>query len=290
MTDYVLSVVVPVYNPGKLLEAQLAALCSQQLDEPWEIILADNGTTDSSLRALHLDELPVPTRVVDASTRRGPSYARNQGAGHSVAPWLVFCDSDDIASPHWLSNLWAAREDGDIICGAWDVRELNEPFQLKARGGPLYGTELPEGPCGFLSYAPSCNVLISRDLFTRLGGWDESLSHCEDVDLSWRAQIGGYSLAFADKAVMHYRFRRSLSAMVMQIYRYKTAEAALYAIYRAHGAQRQPLTKAIGRWWWIASRCPYVALDRERRSVWLAVLASAVGRAHGSVVHRVFYP
>lgn len=285
-----LSVVIPVYNPGALLGEQLASLAQQRIEVGWEVILADNGCTDGSLAVVSELPLSFPVRVIDASARRGPSFARNAGVAASRGSWIAFCDSDDVVDRGWLSRLWAARGLSEIICGAWDVLTLNDPRDLKARGGVDYGTTLPDGPCGFLPYAPSCNVLMTRALFDKLGGWDESLPYCEDVDLSWRAQLGGASLGFAADAVVRYRFRSSLPAMIRQIRHYKAAEALLFRRYRSRGACRQTLGEAAGRYWWLVSRAPYLVLDRERRVLWFAIMASVIGRLEGSFRHRVVYP
>jgi len=284
-----LSVVIPVYNPGPLLREQLAALTQQRVEVGWEVVLADNGCTDGSLAAVQ--ELPTsfPLRVIDASARRGPSFARNAGVAAARGSWVAFCDSDDVVDREWLSRLWDARVLGEIVCGAWDVKALNDTRELKARGGPDYGTALPDGPCGFLPYAPSCNVLLTRALFDKLGGWDESLPYCEDVDLSWRAQLAGASLGFAADAVVKYRFRSSLPAMMRQIRRYKATEALLFRRYRSRGARRPTFGEAFGRYWWLLSRAPYLVLDRERRVLWFAIMASVIGRLEGTLRYRVVY-
>lgn len=284
-----LSVVIPVYNPGPLLAEQLEALGAQDWEEPFEVVLADNGCTDGALDCVATVSDRFNVRVIDASDRRGPSHARNRGAEQAYGGWLAFCDSDDVADPQWLRRLWASRASGDIVGGACDVESLNDPRVLKARGGPEYGRSLPEGPCRFLPYLPSCNLLMRRDLFLSLGGWDETLPHCEDVDFSWRAQLDGATLAFTSDAVMKYRFRPSTLGLFHQIRRYKAAEAQLFVRYRSRGAQRQSAVEVLGRWWWLVSRSPYVVLGLERRTLWCSIAGSIVGLLQGSLRHHVVY-
>ena len=287
--ECVLSVVIAAYNPGPMLREQLEALAGQRLDVPWELVLADNGCTDGSLAAVSAFRDRLRLRVIDASGKRGPSYARNRGAQEARGEWLVFCDSDDVAAPDWLERLWTARIAGDVVCGAYDVTMLNDPAVLKARGGPDYGRVLPEGPCRFLPYAPSGNLVVRREVFFGLGGWDEALPYCEDVDFSWRAQLSGLTLAFAADAVMHYRYRGSPSALYHQMRRYKAAEALLFLRYRAVGARRQSAGEAAGRLWWLLSRSPYLLLGEERRTLWFSIAGTVAGRLQGSLRHRVVY-
>ncbi|MDF1603454.1 glycosyltransferase [Nocardioides sp. YIM 152315] len=283
------SVVVPVYNPGPLLREQLVALAAQRLSEPWEVVLADNGCTDGSLAVVEEFRDLLDVRIVDASDHPSASYARNKGAAEARGQWLVFCDSDDVAAHDWLANLWAARHSGDIVCGPFDVTLLNDPDLLKARGGPDYGRALPDGPCGYLPYASSANVLVNGATFEKLGGWDESLPHCEDVDFSWRAQLAGASLVFAPGATMHYRYRSTVTELFHQMRRYKASEALLFVRYRAVGAKRQSALEVLERAWWIGSRSPYLLLGRERRALWFSIAGTVAGRIEGSLRHRVVY-
>lgn len=285
-----ITVVIPVYNLGALLREQLNALAAQQaVGVPWEVVLADNGCTDGSLLAVQdfVDRLDL--RLVDAKTRRGPAHARNVGASEARGEWLAFCDGDDVVSPGWLARLWDARGAGDLVTGPCDVTLLNRPALLTARGGAGYGQSLLQGPCEFLPFAPSCNLFLRRATFDSLGGWDETLPYCEDVDFSWRAQLRGATLEFAERAVVHYRYRGSPRELYTQIRRYKASEAVLYLRYRASGASRSGLQEAVRRLWWILSRSPYVALGLERRMSWWAAAGAIVGHVQGSLAHRVLY-
>jgi GT2 family glycosyltransferase len=283
------SVVIPVYNPGPLLRDQLVALAAQRLSVPWEVVLADNGCTDGSLSVVEEFHELLDVRIIDASDRPGPSHARNKGAADARGEWLVFCDSDDVAASEWLAHLWAARNSGDVVSGPFDVTLLNDPALLKARGGADYGSVLADGPCGYLPYATSANVLVKATTFRDLGGWDESLPHCEDVDFSWRAQIAGASLVFAPGATMHYRYRSTVTELFHQMRRYKASEALLFSRYRALGARRQSALQALERVWWVGSRSPYLLLGRERRALWFSIAGTVAGRIEGSVRHRVVY-
>ena len=98
--DVAATVVVPVYNGLPLVLDQLAALARQQFDLCWEVVLADNGSTDELLRRpLHWRTNFHRLRIVDASSVRGPAHARNSGASVARGDLLLFCDADDVADP-----------------------------------------------------------------------------------------------------------------------------------------------------------------------------------------------
>src|SRR5437764_14714569 len=100
-----LSIVMPLLNGERFLGEQLAALSAQEVEGGFEVLVCDNGSTDGSvsLAGSFADRLDL--RVIDASARRGPTYARNMGAALAVAPSLVFLDHDDAAMPGYLEAM-----------------------------------------------------------------------------------------------------------------------------------------------------------------------------------------
>ena len=77
-----ISVVVPVRNGMPWLEQQLRALAEQECLEPWEVIVADNNSTDESRSTAQQWVNRYPNfRLVDASEARGPGATRNAGVG-----------------------------------------------------------------------------------------------------------------------------------------------------------------------------------------------------------------
>ena len=76
-----ISVVVAVRNGLPWLDEQLRALASQECDSEWEVVVADNGSTDASAATVRAwGGRSGAIRLVDASERRGPAAARNIGA------------------------------------------------------------------------------------------------------------------------------------------------------------------------------------------------------------------
>src|SRR4051812_33344836 len=112
------SVVVPVRNGADTLSGQLRGLAGQTYAGEWEVVVADNGSTDSTraIAELWRPELPH-LRVVDAGASGGPAAARNRGAAAAEGEFLAFCDADDIVTPDWLASLVEAGLDHDIVTG-----------------------------------------------------------------------------------------------------------------------------------------------------------------------------
>src|SRR6476660_1873579 len=76
-----LSIVLPCYNSEATLGEQLSALADQTTRYSWEVLVADNASRDKTIGiATAFSNLIPNPRIVDATARRGPAFARNAGA------------------------------------------------------------------------------------------------------------------------------------------------------------------------------------------------------------------
>lgn len=280
-----LSVIIPVRNGADTLSEQLAALAQQTYNGAWEIVIADNGSTDGT-PAIARQNAPasVKLRVVDASQRAGSSYARNKGAEEANGDFLAFCDADDVVAREWVAAMAGAARDFDAVTGPQEATLLNAPDVQSWR--PPRATALPTS--GFLPYAPSCNLGVWADVYKRTRGFNEEYPQAHDVEWSWRAQLSGFTLGFAPGAVVHYRYRNTASGVARQAYLSGVDAARLYRDYRDSGMNRPRLTRVLRTWLWLAARLPY-ALSRSKRGIWLRRAGEAWGRVRGSVRFRVVF-
>jgi glycosyltransferase involved in cell wall biosynthesis len=214
------SVVVPVGRVDDDLIQQLDALSRQSYTGSWEIVLSMNTSDDRERarleRVVAERDLP-PTLVVDSSDVRSASHARNVGVRNSSGVKLLFCDSDDIADTEWVEQLVAALEFYDAVGGFLDEELLAVPGQEHWRP--------PATPCAlptFLGhpFLVSANMGIKRTIFDAVGGFDTDLIRGEDIALSWDLLERGIELGYCQSAVIYYRHRRGLGAMMRQHYLY----------------------------------------------------------------------
>lgn len=199
-----ISVVVPTYQRRASVEATAHALLAQQLDQPWEVVVVDNGSTDGT--AALLDDLAATharLRVLRLGTNRGPGPARNAGWRAARAPVVAFTDDDCIPEAGWLAALLAAcDDDADVAMG----RTVPHPDALAA-GGPFSHFVQVEQP---MPWFPTCNIAYRRELLERLAGFDESFtrglgaSFGDDTDLGWRALEAGATARFVPDAVVEH--------------------------------------------------------------------------------------
>lgn len=280
--DVELSVVVPCYNAADTLGEQLEALAGQRTPVRWEVVVADNGSTDDS-RAVAGRFAPVlpDLRVVDASAHRGASHAYNAGALQARGRIVLFCDADDVVADGWLEALRTAMEDTDLVGGRLDGTLLNPGWRASSRGVPqLTGPQ--RGPDGLVHFG-SGNLGVRRAAFLAVGGFDEHLTVFGDTDLCWRMQQAGSRPAYAPAALVHVRLRRTLSAGFAQAVSYGAAEeqlAALHPQLRAGGRLQHAVRVSVLSW---AAALLGLARVRGRADLagWSWLLGWRIGRCRG---------
>jgi glycosyltransferase involved in cell wall biosynthesis len=123
-----LSVIMPCLNGAATIAIQLEALAAQQWSEPWEVIIADNGSTDATFQIIeqYHDRLPG-LRVVNASDKPGSAHARNVGVRAASADRLAFCDVDDMVEPGWVAAMGNALAEHDFVASIVALDKLNDP-------------------------------------------------------------------------------------------------------------------------------------------------------------------
>jgi glycosyltransferase involved in cell wall biosynthesis len=282
----VISVIVPVRNGMPWLEEQLRALAEQECDEPWEVVVANNNSTDESgLVAQEWVNRSPTMRLVDASSARGPGGTRNAGVAAARGELLAFCDADDIVRQGWLRAHVAALAEADISAGVFDYWSLNG----QPAPSPLsYSLPPATGLFGFLPAAGSGNLAIRRSAFEDVGGFAEDLMTGEDFDLSWRVQLCGHRFALNTEAVLARRDQRGFTAVYRRYTAYGRCGPTLFRRFRSEGLQRD-LLLAAKTWVWLIVTTPRL-VQSEFRDRWARVAGWRTGRLVESVRLRVLFP
>jgi GT2 family glycosyltransferase len=295
-------VVIPAYNAAATLAEQLEALAAQRFEDDWEVVIADNGSTDGTTElARHYRPRFRALTVIDSGPRRGHSAPRNAGANAARGELLAFCDADDVVAPGWLKAMADAARHYDLVGGWLDPRPLNDDA-TRSWHQPWPRDRLRSW---LLPYAVSANLAIWADVLRDLGGWSADYeAGGEDTELSWRAQLAGYRLGFAPDAVVYYRYRSGLRQTARQSYvigvnceRILRDFAFLRnghqpgndssAMDQAAGDGPSTLGRALGRTGWLVTRLPSLLGPRRQRGRWVSVAAEYLGRLSGAARYRV---
>lgn len=219
------SVVVCAYNAERTLNSCLAAL--QQLRYPdLEVIVVDDGSRDRTAAIC----AAYPFIHLIRQSNQGLSAARNVGLQAASGSIVAYTDADCDVDPDWLTYLVATLESSGAV----------------AAGGPNYPPPedslvpscvavSPGGPTHVLlddavaEHIAGCNMAFRADVLRNLGGFDRQFRAAgDDIDICWRLQDLGYTIAFSPAAmVWHYR-RCRVRDYLKQQQGYGRAEARVF--------------------------------------------------------------
>ena len=279
------SVVIPCRNGGPWLARQLDALAAKQdFTGSYEVIVADNGSSDGSVAVVLKYATQYPNvRSVDASDGLGINHGRNVGVRASRGKYVLLCDADDEASPSWISAMTAALQDGAACVGGVVERCLRSGASL-GRDSGLYEVywDVP-WPIG-------ANCGFERGVFDKIGGFDESfIGGGDETDFFWRAHLAGYATLAVPEAVMVYYVRDRFRDVARQNFAYGRGAVRLYVKFRPWGMPRSPLWRFPAALFWGVARLigsPPHSVARRRA---VADLAGRAGRVWESMRSQVLY-
>lgn len=207
-------VIVLNWNGQRWLDGCLTAL-QRQTRLPDEIVVVDNASTDNSVE--HLRAAWPQVRVMTLSDNVGFAAGNNRGADDARTDALVFLNNDTEVEPGWLDALVRAAEADPkrglvtsrvVFLDRPDVIDSAGDGYLRCGGGFKHGHGQPTASfavSGSVFCACGAAFLIRRELWERLGGFDESFFMVyEDVDLSYRARLLGADVWFAADAIVRH--------------------------------------------------------------------------------------
>ncbi len=204
------AVVIPARNESELLPRCLEAL--DGLDYPrerLEIVVVDNGSEDDTNAVAQRHGV----RVVTLEHATTIAAARNEGVRATSASYVAFLDADCCASADWLTAAAAVLEQTElqpiIACGSYPAPPASGTWMQRTWG---FLAARPPGPPAPTAWLPSANLIVRRDAFLSVGGFNEQLESCEDADLCYRLQKLGTIVYASDVRAVHLREPRTIGA------------------------------------------------------------------------------
>lgn len=111
-----ITIIVPLYNSATTIEMCVRSIQAQTLRD-WQLILADNGSTDNSFGIItHLGQEDDRIQVISA-VERGVASARNAALDIASGEHVCFVDSDDVVDPDYLKVLCSNMAADLTVCG-----------------------------------------------------------------------------------------------------------------------------------------------------------------------------
>jgi glycosyltransferase involved in cell wall biosynthesis len=185
MSDRKVSVVVPAYNAERFLSATLDSIHGQTL-APHEIIVVNDGSTDSTLQVISDFKGVNINLIVVSQNNQGLPAARNAGKRVATGNYIAFCDSDDLWTPEKLEHQVSHLEKHSTCLGAVSLYSTFTSNPIQCVSGrrpflPINSRNLIWGTSWLPGSASS--ILIRNNPETAKLIFDESLTFAEDLDM-----------------------------------------------------------------------------------------------------------
>lgn len=182
-----------------------------------EIIVVDNNSTDGSVEQLVRDFPDL--WLIRGAENIGFGAANNLGAKQASGEFLVFLNPDTVVTPGWLDPLLDVFEsDPEVGIANPKILLQRKPDRINTCGNNVHisGITLCNGlyrdkhemssPME-ISAATGCVLVMRRDLFWELGGYDDDFFlYMEDADLSWRTRLYGYRCSYVPDSVVYHDY------------------------------------------------------------------------------------
>ncbi|MEZ4726589.1 MAG: glycosyltransferase family A protein [Caldilineaceae bacterium] len=238
-----ISVIMPVYNGACYLGAALASVFAQSY-QPLEVIVVDDGSTDESAavvaqlqsdRASESAQRGTMLRYV-YQANAGPAAARNRGVALTNGALLAFLDADDWWHPEKLARqvaLLNQQPDLGYVVSHMSVQlEANTTWPVS-----LNQAHYQNQPRCLLPSA----LVVHRQTFYQVGGFDESYRYSDDADWFLRAKDRGVSFAVAPEPLVYKRIHATNLSHTPAM-----SQETLRAFHASIQRQRQAQTLATG--------------------------------------------
>lgn len=225
MKDYIVSVVLPVYNTEAYVEQTIKCILRQTIGffDHIELILVNNATLDGAgeICERYAEEYPDNIRYVKLTQNQGPCGARNAGLAVAAGKYINFCDSDDLWECDALEKLVEFMEingnEVDLVTGRvrhFEGREAWHGLDWKYADKSLQLVDVSEHPEYVQLHLGS--ALIKTEMAKRFRH-DVTLYHAEDAKYLSQLILSKGKYGLCADAVFLYRTRATGGSVLQNV-------------------------------------------------------------------------
>src|SRR3954447_8793701 len=191
------SVVVPVRDGARVIGECLDALTAQRGAPPYEVLVVDNGSTDSTAATV-LAHPSAPTLL--SESRPGSYAARNAGISAAVGSILAFTDADCTPTPTWLAEAVEALDSAELAAGRIAMHRSARPTVVERYDRAVYLRQ--EDLVRDHGWAGTANLVVPRAVLDDVGSFVPAVRSGGDREFCLRARAAGHRLVYAPDAVV----------------------------------------------------------------------------------------
>lgn len=189
--SYFVSIVIPAFNEEKNIGRCLNSIANMNLmNDNYEVIIVDNGSIDKTCDIVNTFKDKINVKLL-IHPHVHIAALRNIGVSQSMGDIIAFVDADCTVSNNWIDNALRHFQDNTIGAVGCSV-DIPEKVSWVSRVWDL--NNLKKRKQGFAQCLPTGNLIVRKEYFLKVKGFNENLVTNEDFDFCYRLSNGGYKI------------------------------------------------------------------------------------------------
>lgn len=202
------SVIIPVYNKEKYVQASVKSVLNQTFTD-FELIIVNDCSTDNSRKEVS-KIISKQIKTIEHPENKGLSASRNTGIKNAIGNFIAFLDADDEWKPNFLAtikSLISSFPEAQLFATNYEelyadgVKIINNQ-KLSKLGNEFLVDDFFELNLGKPIYFPG-SLCVKKTVFDEIGYFDEKITYSEDIDFNIRTNLK-FKLAYSTKALVTY--------------------------------------------------------------------------------------
>jgi len=227
-----ISLIVTILNEAQNIELLLSSIIMQER-KPEEVVIADGGSEDNTVdqikeylqlgnlnkvkeikHGFDIHNLGIDFKILKKKGNR--SVGRNYAINHASHDIIAITDAGCILDSKWLAELEKKIDDADVVAGYYN----SDPIGSFEEAVVPYVLVMPDRVNAQNFLPATRSMMIRRDVFEEMGGFDKKLSDNEDYALAKKMERSKVKIVFAQKAIVTWIPRSSIKSFFVMIMRF----------------------------------------------------------------------
>ena len=294
-----ISIIIPTYNRGRLIERSVKSVLEQDYRN-LEVIVIDDCSTDNTEEVLK-NLTDVRIEFIKHTQNKGANAARNTGIKAANGDYIAFQDSDDEWMPEKLSKQMKIFEDSDdenlgiVYTAFWKIEEKTKKYipskDILKTSGDLHNVLLGK------NFISTQTLLIKKECLLDVGIFDESLPRLQDWELLLRLSKDYHFYLVDEPLVNVYYTEDSIST------NQKNLTETLMLILEKHYDDFAKNKKVLAAYYCYMSQQFYLASDKKetynyclkalkldglRLKFWFILMSFVLGKSLHAKIKAIF--